>query len=171
MKKNPRSQHSFSADEPSMRSADDVIKALGADVENGLTSQEALRRLAADGPNELSAKPALPNWRRILAHFQDPLIYLLLVAIAISLIAWGIEGWAGWPIDAIVIAIVVILNGVLGFVQEAKAEQAVAALARTTAVSSAVVRDGQTQRVPSATLVRGDLLVLVEGDAVGADDG
>ena len=169
MKTNPRSQHLFSVDEPFMRSADDVIKALGADLEKGLTSQEALRRLTAEGPNELRAKPALPNWRRILAHFQDPLIYLLLVAIAIALIAWGIEGWAGWPIDAIVIATVVIVNGVLGFVQEAKAEQAVAALARTTAVSSTVVRDGQTQRVPSATLVRGDLLVLAEGDAVGAD--
>jgi P-type Ca2+ transporter type 2C len=111
----------------------------------------------------------LPTWRRILARFQDPLIYLLLAAIAIALIAWGIEGWAGWPVDAIVIAAVVIVNGVLGFVQEAKAEQAVAALARMTAVSSAVVRDGQTQRVPSSALVRGDLLVLGEGDAVGAD--
>ena len=156
-------------EEPSVRSADDVLKALEADVENGLTSQEAARRLEADGTNELLVKPPLPTWRRILTHFQDPLIYLLLAAIAIALIAWGFEGWVGWPVDAIVIAAVVIVNGVLGFVQEAKAEQAVAALARMTAVSSAVVRDGQTQRIPSATLVRGDLLVLGEGDAVGAD--
>ena len=156
-------------DEPSIQSADDVLQTLEADAENGLTSAEAARRLAADGPNEILVKPPLPAWRRILAHFQDPLIYLLLAAIAIALIAWGFEGWIGWPVDAIVIAAVVIVNGVLGFVQEAKAEQAVAALARMTAVSSAVVRDGQTQRIPSATLVRGDLLVLGEGDAVGAD--
>ena len=169
MKTKQTPQGSVAMEEHSIRSADDVLKALETDVENGLTSQEAARRLAADGPNELLVKPPTPTWRRILAHFQDPLIYLLLAAIVIALVAWGIEGWVGWPIDAIVIAVVVVINGVLGFVQEAKAEQAVAALARMTAVSSAVVRDGRTQRVPSANLVRGDLLALGEGDAVGAD--
>ena len=67
------------------------------------------------------------------------------------------------------ISLVVLLNGLLGYVQEARAEKAVAALARMTAVSSAVLRDGKEQRVPSAQLVRGDVLVLAEGDAVGAD--
>ena len=71
--------------------------------------------------------------------------------------------------DAIVIALIVVLNAVLGYLQEAKAENAVAALARMTAVTSAVLRDGQVLRVPSAELVRGDVLVLGEGDAVGAD--
>ena len=80
-----------------------------------------------------------------------------------------IEGLVGWPVDAVVIATVVLLNGVLGFVQEAKAENAVAALARMTAATSAVLRDGQVRRLPSAELVRGDLLVLGEGDSVGAD--
>ena len=169
MKTKHASQRSVGIAEPSVRSFEDVVKAFETDALNGLTSQEASRRLAADGPNELRAKPVLPTWRRILAHFQDPLIYLLLAAIAIALVAWTIDGWVGWPVDAIVIAAVVIVNGVLGFVQEAKAEQAVAALARMTAVSAAVARDGKTQRVPSATLVRGDLLVLGEGDAVGAD--
>ena len=64
---------------------------------------------------------------------------------------------------------IVVVNAVLGYVQEAKAENAVAALARMTAVTSAVVRDGRLERVPSAELVRGDVLVLGEGDAVGAD--
>ena len=106
---------------------------------------------------------------RTLAQFQDPLIYLLLAAVAISLVAWAIEGREGWPVDALVIALIVVLNAVLGYSQEAKAESAVAALARMTAVTSAVVRDGQELRVPSAELVRGDVLVLAEGDAVGAD--
>ena len=163
------SQGTVTQDEPSTRNADDVLSALEADAKNGLTLDEAARRLAADGTNELLAKPPTPTWRRVLAHFQDPLVYLLLAAIAISLLAWGMEGWVGWPIDAIVIAAVVIVNAILGFVQEAKAEHAVAALARMTAVSSAVVRGGQPQRIPSASLVRGDLLVLGEGDAVGAD--
>ncbi|MEK6211989.1 MAG: cation-translocating P-type ATPase [Pseudomonadota bacterium] len=156
-------------DDPSVKNADEVARALGADVENGLTSQEASRRLAQDGPNELRSAPRRPGWRRLLSHFHDPLVYLLLAAVAIALVAWVIKGLVGWPVDAIVIAIVVLLNAVLGYVQEAKAEDAVAALARMTAATSAVLRDGQVLRVPSAELVRGDLLVLGEGDAVGAD--
>ncbi len=155
--------------DPSTQDADEVASALGADPKNGLTSQEALRRLSANGPNELRAAPRTPAWRRVLAHFQDPLIYLLLAAIAIAFIAWVIDGGAGWPVDAIVISMVVLLNAALGFAQEAKAGNAVAALAKMTAVTSAVVRDGKTLRIPSAGLVRGDLLVLGEGDAVGAD--
>ncbi|SFC26158.1 plasma-membrane calcium-translocating P-type ATPase [Polaromonas sp. OV174] len=155
--------------DPSLREANDVARALGADLEAGLTSQEASRRLAENGPNELRAPPQTPTWRRFLTQFQDPLIYLLLAAIAISLGAWAFDGFAGWPVDAVVIAAIVLLNGVLGHVQQARAQEAVAALARMTAVSSAVVRDGQQLRVPSAQLVPGDLLVLGEGDAVGAD--
>ena len=150
-------------DDPSIEDADEVARALGTDLEHGLTSEEASRRLAAEGPNELRSAPPVPVWRRILAQFQDPLVYLLLGAIAVSLVAWVIEGRIGWPVDAIVIALIVVVNAVLGYVQEAKAENAVAALAQMTAVTSAVMRDGQVQRVPSAELVRGDLLVLGEG--------
>jgi P-type Ca2+ transporter type 2C len=135
----------------------------------GLSSREAATRLQHDGPNELRSAPRTPAWRRLLAQFQDPLIYLLLAAIAIALTAWGIEGRTGWPIDAIVISTIVLLNGALGYVQEAKAQDAVAALARMTAGGSTVLRDGQLRRVPSAELVCGDLLVLNEGDAIGAD--
>ncbi|WP_238136783.1 cation-translocating P-type ATPase [Variovorax sp. JS1663] len=152
-----------------MKDADDVARTLGADLRHGLTSQEASRRLSENGRNELRAAPRVPAWRRFLSQFRDPLVYLLLAAIAITLVAWAIEGFAGWPLDTIVIATIVLLNGGLGYVQEAKATDAVAALARMTAVTSAVVRDGQSMRIPSAELVRGDLLVLGEGDAVGAD--
>jgi Ca2+-transporting ATPase len=161
--------HSGRQDDPSITDADDVARVLGADLAHGLTSQEASRRLSESGRNELRAAPRAPTWRRVLAQFQDPLIYLLLAAIAIALVAWGIGGWVGWPVDVIVIAAIVVLNGMLGYVQEAKAQDAVAALARMTAVTSSVVRDAQLLRVPSAELVRGDLLVLGEGDAVGAD--
>ncbi len=156
-------------DDPSVKDAGEVARAFGADLENGLAAQEASRRLAQNGPNALRAAARVPAWRRVLAHFQDPLVYLLLAAVAIALAAWVIEGLVGWPVDAIVIATIVLLNAVLGYVQEAKAEDAVAALARMTAATSAVLRDGQVLRVPSADLVRGDLLVLGEGDAVGAD--
>ena len=156
-------------DDASVMDADAVAAALGVDVENGLSAQEAARRLAQNGPNELRAAPRAPAWRRVLAQFQDPLIYLLLAAVAIALLAWWVEGRVGWPVDAIVIAAVVLLNGVIGHVQEAKAQDAVAALAKMTAATSGVLRDGKPQRVPSAEIVRGDVLVLAEGDAVGAD--
>ncbi len=146
-----------------------VAEEFGADIAAGLTGTEAARRLLEHGRNELRGAAPLPTWRRVLAHFQDPLIYLLLAAIVIALAAWFIEGRVGWPVDAIVIAAVVLLNGALGFMQEAKARDAVAALARMTEATSAVMRDGQPLRVPSAELVRGDLLLLGEGDAVGAD--
>jgi potassium/sodium efflux P-type ATPase len=156
-------------DDPSVRNADEVARSLGANVENGLISPEALLRLARDGANELRSAPRVPVWRRVLSHFHDPLVYLLLAAVAVALVAWAIEGLVGWPVDAIVIASIVLLNGVLGYVQDAKADNAVAALAQMTAATSAVLRDGKALRVPSAELVRGDLLLLGEGDAVGAD--
>jgi Ca2+-transporting ATPase len=154
---------------PETKDFADLANALAVDMDNGLTPQEAAQRLAQDGPNELLAAPRTPTWRRILSQFEDPLIYLLLGAIAISLAAWVFEGLEGWPVDAIVIASIVILNGVLGHVQEAKAHDAVAALAKMSAPTASVVRNGQAQRVPSAELVKGDLLVLAEGDAIAAD--
>ncbi len=146
-----------------------MARALGTDLARGLTPEEAARRLARDGPNELRSAPPVPVWQRLLAQFRDPLIYLLLGAIAIAFAAWVIEGREGLPVDALVIAAIVLANAVLGYLQEARAESAVAALARMTAASSSVVRGGHTQRIPSDGLVRGDVLVLAEGDAVGAD--
>ncbi len=160
---------SSNRDSASSKEPADIAKALGADLEKGLSTQEAAARLAKNGPNELQSAAPTPAWRRVLAQFQDPLIYLLLAAIAVALVAWGVEGWVGWPVDAIVIAIVVVLNGALGYLEEAKARDAVAALARMTEATSGVMRDGHLVRVPSAQLVTGDLLVLAEGDSVGAD--
>lgn len=156
-------------DDPSAVPAGQVAEAAGVDLERGLASDEAARRLARDGPNALRSTPPVPAWRRLLAQFRDPLTYLLLGAVAIALAAWGIEGAQGWPIDAVVIAAVLLLNAILGYLQEARARDAVAALARMTEVTSSVVRDGHPLRVPSAGLVVGDLLLLAEGDAVGAD--
>ncbi|MDX9842420.1 MAG: cation-translocating P-type ATPase [Aquabacterium sp.] len=152
-----------------LQTADAVANALQTDPVRGLSAQEAVRRLSQDGPNQLRTTPPPPAWRRLLKQFQDPLIYLLMAAVVVTLLAWVIEGRVGWPVDAVVIAVIVVLNGILGYVQEAKAADAAAALARMVEATSAVMRDGQLTRVPSATLVCGDLLVLSEGDAVGAD--
>ena len=156
-------------DDPSLMEPGEIARILETSPVNGLGASEASRRLSQDGPNELLARPPVPRWRRIVAQFEDPLIYLLFAAIAIALGAWLIDGRNGWPVDALVIGVIVVLNGLLGYAQEAKARNAAAALSRMTAVTSAVLRDGQLQRVPSAQLVRGDLLVLSEGDAIGAD--
>ncbi len=156
-------------DDPSVHTIDEVAESAGTDLETGLGANEAAIRLARDGPNKLCATPPAPAWRRALAQFQDPLIYLLLAAIAIALVAWGVEGMHGWPIDAVVISMVVLLNGALGYLEESRARDAVAALSKMTQVTSGVIRDGQIMRVPGSGLVSGDLLVLGEGDAVGAD--
>lgn len=147
----------------------EIAQALRTDCENGLGAAEAAQRLARGGANALRSVPPTPAWRRLLAQFHDPLIYLLLGAIVVTLVVWEIEGQAGWPFDAIAIALIVVLNAILGFVQEARAENAAAALAKLSEVSVSVIRDGQLQRIPSTGLVCGDLLVLAEGDAVGAD--
>jgi Ca2+-transporting ATPase len=153
----------------SVGEAADVATALGADIHCGLTASEAAARLAADGANELRVAPPRAAWSRLLAQLKDPLVCLLLGAVGIALAAWFIEGRPGWPIDALVITLVVVANALLGFMHETRAGRAVEALARMTAVTSSVLRDGHVQRVPSAHLVRGDVLVLAEGDAVGAD--
>ena len=86
--------------------------------------------------------------------------------VVVSLVAWALEGGKAAPYDAIVISAIVIANAVLGYVQEARAEQAVAALQRMSAATAGVVRDGREERVPAAEVVPGDILMLAEGDAV-----
>jgi magnesium-transporting ATPase (P-type) len=151
-----------------------VVQALDTDLEQGLSAREAAARLLVDGPNQLRAAPSVAGWRRALTQLQSPLIYLLGVAAVIGLVAWWFEGrghagLAGWPLDAIVIVGVILLNATLGWLQDVKAAQAVAALAKMTTAMSTVLRGGVVVRVSSTELVKGDVLVLAEGDAVGAD--
>lgn len=154
---------------PSQQNAVAVMQQLGVDIKRGLSQQEVQLRLAHDGLNALQTPPPRPAWRHFLAQLQDPLVYLLFAAVAITLIIWGLDGCHGWPVDALVILAVMGLNATLGFVQETRSQRAAAALAQLTVTSSAVLRDGIPLRVPSAELVRGDLLLLAEGDKVGAD--
>ena len=158
-----------SPDHPWSLPADAVASALGTDAATGLSATEAARLLADNGPNELPSKPPVPAWKRFLSQFNDPLVFLLLGAIVISAIAWVLEGAHGVPVDSIVILAVVTLNAVLGFVQESKAADAVAALSEMTKATSTVLRDGARLVVPSSELVVGDILILGEGDQVGAD--
>ena len=151
------------------RDAVEIAAELGTDLRSGLSVADAAARLARFGPNQLDAATPVPRWRKLLAQFADPLIYLLVGAVVVSFVAWIFEGREGVPFEVIVIVAIVVLNAVLGFVQEARAEQAVAALARMAAPTAGVVRDGAEQRVAAADVVPGDLLLLAEGDAVSAD--
>ncbi|RGK10905.1 cation-translocating P-type ATPase [Bifidobacterium bifidum] len=160
--------------DPSLTEANEVAKALDVDTNIGLSSAEAQRRLEKFGPNQLASAPPVPKWKKFLAQFQDPLVYLLLAATVISLIAWFIErshGTAGevLPFDAIVIILILIVNAVLGYIQEARAEQAVEALAQMTAPQTSVLRDGKIMHINTADVVPGDIVVLGEGDTVSAD--
>jgi magnesium-transporting ATPase (P-type) len=146
-----------------------VARELRTDPSAGLTHAEASARLARFGPNRLDAGRPVPAWRKLLAQFVDPLVFLLLAAVAISLITWVFDGAEGVPYEAIVIGVILVANAVLGYVQEARAEHAVASLQRMAAATSAVVRDGLETRVPAGDVVPGDVLLLAEGDAVSAD--
>ena len=174
-----RAQEALLGDtDPSLTSADDVAKALNVDPSHGLSEEEAKRRLAKFGPNELASAPPVPKWKKFLAQFQDPLVYLLIAATIISVIAWfiekanaqpGAEGGEVLPCDAIVIILILIVNAVLGYMQEAKAEAAVEALAQMTAPQTSVLRDDKVMRINTADVVPGDIIVLAEGDSVSAD--
>ncbi len=151
------------------RHGHEVAAALATDLRRGLRPAEAQARLERFGPNRLEAAKRVPAWRKLLRQFANPLIYLLLAAVVVSLVAWALEGGEAAPYDAIVIAAIVLANAVLGYVQEARAEQAVAALQRMAAATAGVLRDGREERIPAAEVVPGDVLLLAEGDAVAAD--
>jgi P-type Ca2+ transporter type 2C len=146
-----------------------VAARLAVDPDRGLSRDEAAARLARHGPNQLEAAEAVPAWRKLLAQFEDPLVYLLVAAALVSLVAWIVEDAEGVPFEVIVIVAILVLNALLGFAQEARAEQAVSALARMAAAQAGVLRDGQVARVPATEVVPGDVLVLAEGDAIPAD--
>ncbi|MCV2392858.1 cation-transporting P-type ATPase [Actinotalea sp. M2MS4P-6] len=157
------------AAEPWSMSATEVAAEAATDPAVGLTATTAADRLAHDGPNEVEPEPPVPTWRRFLAALADPLVVLLLVAVVVAVAVWLVEGAHGLPIDALVIAAIVVANAVLGLVQERRAEGAVEALATLSAARATVLRDGEPAEIPAREVVVGDVLLLAEGDRVAAD--
>ncbi|AMJ59695.1 cation-translocating P-type ATPase [Bosea sp. PAMC 26642] len=151
------------------QSADDVLRRLDAQSQRGLTQSEAAARLARDGANELTAECVTPAWKRFLAQFRDVLVILLLVAALISAALWLVERATALPYEALAILAIVLLNAVMGFVQQSRAEQAVLALRRMSAATAIVVRDGRRSSIAAADLVSGDVMLIEEGDLVSAD--
>ena len=128
----------------------------------GLSSAEAVARLAADGPNALPVPPRVRLWRRVAAQLRDPLVLVLLAAAVLTLATGDFT-------DASVIILVIVVNTGAGVTQEVKADRAISALTQLTAPKARVLRDGEQRQIPAADVVAGDLLVLAEGDIVPAD--
>ena len=140
----------------------ETLVLLESDRERGLSRAEAARRLQRHGPNVLPRVERRGALLRLLLQFHHPLIYVLMVAAAVT---YGV----GEPVDASVILGVVIANAAIGFIQEARAERALDALAAMMTVDTHVIRDGTRRRVPAKQLVPGDLIVIEPGDKVSAD--
>ena len=146
--------------------SEEVLTALHTD-KAGLSTAEAEKRLAEDGPNRLAKAKGKSIFRRFLEQLADPMIIILLVAAAISGVLAVVqnESFA----DVIIILAVVLVNAVLGVYQESKAEKAIEALQKMSAATSKVMRDGRIRQVKSEELVKGDIILLEAGDAVPAD--
>jgi Ca2+-transporting ATPase len=139
-----------------------IATQLDTDRSGGLTSAQVAERRERYGPNELEEEPTTPPWRIFLMQFANTMIVVLLVAAAVMVAI-------GEPTDAIVIGAIVILNALIGFFQEYRAEQAMAALRSMAAPHARVVRDGAETSLVATELVPGDVVVLEAGDIVAAD--
>jgi Ca2+-transporting ATPase len=143
-------------------SAADVARELGVDAAAGLSSAEVAERQRRFGPNRITARRGTPPWLKFLQQFNQPLVYILLAAVTVTALL-------GEWIDSSVIFAVVLVNAIVGFLQEAKAEKAIASLSVLVTTEATVRRDGVRQRIGSESLVAGDIVVLQAGDRVPAD--
>lgn len=128
----------------------------------GLTAAEAIRRLQTDGPNEIEEQHGPSAWTILARQFQSPVIWLLTLAGAAAMAA-------GEAADAVAILVIVAINGLVGFLQEQRAERALTSLRAMTAPRARVLRDGHSVLLPARDIVRGDALLLEAGDVVPAD--
>ena len=149
-----------------LQSAEEVLCSQGSQ-RGGLTSQEAAARLEKHGPNRLQEAKKITNLQRFLQQLKDPMLLILMAAAAVSAVTSILSGEK--LTEVIIILAVVLLNAVLGVVQESKAEAAIEALQTMTAATSKVLRDGKIVVLHSADLVPGDVVLLEAGDAVPAD--
>jgi len=143
-------------------SADDAVKRLATDTENGLDAAEAAARLQKHGPNRLPEGKTRGPLMRLLAQFNNILVYVLLGAGFIKLM---LSLW----VDAGIIFAVVVLNALLGFIQEGKAEKALESIRNMLSAEARVVRGGETRMIAAEQLVPGDVVLLESGDKIPAD--
>ena len=141
---------------------EEVLTKLQTDSKKGLNEKEVKERLERFGPNELARAAKVSLWRLFVNQFSDFMVLVLLAATFIS-------GLLGEYADALTIMIIVVVNAILGFVQEYRAERSIEALKQLTAPEARVVRSSQERKIPASELVPGDLVLLEEGDRIPAD--
>lgn len=139
-----------------------VGQKLNTDLKQGLTPSEAAARLTRYGPNEIVGREGEPLWRKFLAQFQDFLVIILLAAGAVSFVI-------GERTDAALIFLIVVLNAVLGVIQEGRAERALQALKQMAAPQARVIRGGRALEIPARNIVPGDVVLLEAGSVVPCD--
>ncbi len=149
------------------QSAQEVLQGLNATAQ-GLSSQEAAKRLETYGPNKLKEAPKPTLLQRFLAQLKDPMLIILMIAAGVSAVTGMLSNEPEWA-EVIIILTVVLLNAILGVIQESKAEAAIEALQTMTAATCKVLRDGKQVVLHSTDLVPGDIVILEAGDAVPAD--
>jgi Ca2+-transporting ATPase len=156
---------------PHREPAELVVSALDSDAAHGLARADAQRRLEQYGPNRLKSAPDIPWWKRLLEQFENFLVIILLVATVISVVESLLQDprETDLPYEAIVIMAIVILNALLGFIQEARAEKSVRALMALATPEATVIRDGERQRVATDDIVPGDIVLVEAGDRIPAD--
>ena len=145
------------------KSVDETARALGTDAAMGLTAEEAGARLEKHGPNALKQGKKRTLWQMYLAQFKDVMVLVLLAAALISGVLLG-----EW-VDAGIILLVVLLNALLGVIQENRAEKSLEALKKLSSPHAKVRREGALLSVPASDLVPGDVVLLEAGDYVSAD--
>ncbi|MGI0481021.1 cation-transporting P-type ATPase [Geminocystis sp. CENA526] len=140
----------------------EISQIFNSDLERGLTTEQVAQYYEQYGRNELEPKKPTPAWLRFLLQFNQPLLYILIIAGTIKafLNSWT-NAWVIWGVT--------LINAIIGYVQEAKAEGAIASLAKAVTTEATVFREGQKIRLPSRDLVPGDIVLLVSGDKVPAD--
>ena len=151
-----------------LSAVDEVVEGLGTSVVDGLASTRAAELISECGPNKLDEEEKTPLWKRFFEQMADPMVIMLIAAAVISALTGMVKGEPDFA-DVIIIMFVVVVNSVLGVVQEAKSEEALEALQEMSAAQSKVMRDGKLVHLPSSELVRGDVIVLEAGDSVPAD--
>lgn len=145
-----------------------VTKQLNTDITKGLSNIEAEKRLGEYGLNQTAEKGGKTLIARLVEQFKDFMVIILLIAAAVSTITTIVSGENDW-IEPIVIIAIVILNAVLGVLQESRAEAALQALKKMSAPVAKVLREGKTETIPAANLVPGDIILLEAGDFIPAD--
>ena len=148
---------------------DTVIQELESHPSAGLSSAQIPEKLSQFGENKLTEKKKKTNFQRFLDQFKDVMILILLVAAAISFVIAIIEGNPKEFFEPVLILLIVIINAIMGVVQESKAEKALDALKSMSAPHARVIRDGKEQLINADQLVPGDIIHLEAGDFVPAD--